>query len=286
MAPARTHNAGQERDLARGAQWLREADAVVVAAGAGMGVDSGLPDFRGPEGFWRAYPALAHRGLRFEAMAQPRWFLQDPGLAWAFYGHRLNLYRRTVPHAGFGQLLALARTKPAGEFVFTSNVDGHFQKAGFAPEAIVECHGSLLHLQCQEPCSDAIWDAPPAPIDIDEVHFQARRPWPQCPHCGGIARPNVQMFGDDRWAADRTLAQEARFGEWLAGVRAGGARVVVVEMGAGTAVPSVRHMSEELVRLYGARLLRINPREPEVPAGQLGLPLGAAAALGALLPGA
>src|SRR5687767_9842489 len=86
--------------LARAAAAVRDADALLVTAGAGMGVDSGLPDFRGTEGFWRAYPAFARLGLRFEQLASPAWFARDPHLAWGFYGHRLNLYRATTPHAG------------------------------------------------------------------------------------------------------------------------------------------------------------------------------------------
>src|SRR5687768_6901573 len=95
------------------------ADALLICAGAGMGVDSGLPDFRGPEGFWRAYPAIAKLGLRFEEMANPRWFKRDPALAWGFYGHRLNLYRATQPHLGYDTLLRWGSTKPGGYFVFT-----------------------------------------------------------------------------------------------------------------------------------------------------------------------
>lgn len=86
---------------ARAADLIAQADALLVAAGAGIGVDSGLPDFRGPEGFWKAYPALGRRGIGFEQAASPRSFHADPTLAWGFYGHRLALYRRTVPHAGF-----------------------------------------------------------------------------------------------------------------------------------------------------------------------------------------
>ena len=71
------------------------AEAVFVGAGAGMGVDSGLPDFRGNEGFWKAYPPFAERGLSFIDMASPDWFDADPALAWGFYGHHLNV----VPHA-------------------------------------------------------------------------------------------------------------------------------------------------------------------------------------------
>jgi len=53
--------------IAQAARAIRQADALLIGAGAGMGVDSGLPDFRGPEGFWRAYPPFRQRGLRFAA---------------------------------------------------------------------------------------------------------------------------------------------------------------------------------------------------------------------------
>jgi hypothetical protein len=69
-----------------------------------MGVDSGLPEFRGQGGFWPAYPALQQRGLSFEDMANPTRFAEHPELAWGFYDHRLKLYRATVPHEGFAIL--------------------------------------------------------------------------------------------------------------------------------------------------------------------------------------
>ncbi len=69
-----------------------------------MGVDSGFPDFRGAEGFWRAYPAFREKRLDFSSMASPAAFRTMPAHAWGFYGHRLALYRRTVPHAGFAIL--------------------------------------------------------------------------------------------------------------------------------------------------------------------------------------
>ena len=77
--------------LQRAAEALRQADALLITAGAGMGVDSGLPDFRGREGFWRAYPTVAKLGLSFEEMANPHWFAENPELAWAFYGHPESL---------------------------------------------------------------------------------------------------------------------------------------------------------------------------------------------------
>ena len=118
------------------AEWIDKADGLLITAGAGMGVDSGLPDFRGQEGFWNAYPGLGEAGLDFTDIANPRNFIIDPDLTWGFYGQRLNLYRQTQPHDGFYILNHWGESKKDGAFVFTSNVDGQFQKAGFLPERV------------------------------------------------------------------------------------------------------------------------------------------------------
>jgi NAD-dependent SIR2 family protein deacetylase len=268
--------ANTDNKIRQAAEAINAADALVVTAGAGMGVDSGLPDFRGAQGFWRAYPDIAKLGLSFEEMANPAWFEENPSLAWAFYGHRLNLYRSTVPHAGFARLLEIGRSKAHGYFVFTSNVDGHFQKAGFSPERVVECHGSIHHFQCAASCTDEIWDAVNERVSIEEASFLAREPLPRCRHCSGLARPNILMFGDWSWLGQRTEAQERRFSEWVARLAGCSAKLAVIELGAGSAIPTVRHASERVLKTVSGTLIRINPREDNVPGGQIGLPLGAA----------
>ena len=90
-----------ESDYLHAAELIAGADALVIGAGAGIGVDSGLPDFRGNQGFWQAYPALAKANLNFSEIASPQAFENDPALAWGFYGHRLAFYRHTIPHPGF-----------------------------------------------------------------------------------------------------------------------------------------------------------------------------------------
>jgi NAD-dependent SIR2 family protein deacetylase len=265
--------------IARAADAIADADALVITAGAGMGVDSGLPDFRGNDGFWRAYPALGDIGMPFTSVASPSTFRGRPALAWGFYGHRLALYRRTVPHSGFDILLRWAGRIPRGAFVFTSNVDGQFQTAGFDPDRIYECHGSIHHLQCLTPCRDAIWDATSFVPDVDDAVCELRGAGPMCARCGGLARPNVLMFGDGGWLEGRTAAQGARLDRWLEDIE----RPTIVEIGAGTAIPSVRHFGERLARRYGRPLVRINPREPGVPDPKdVGLALGARTALTAV----
>jgi len=255
---------------------LAEADALFITAGAGMGVDSGLPDFRGTEGFWKAYPKVKELGFRFEQMANPEWFENDPHLAWAFYGHRLHLYRETAPHEGFRMLLEVSNTKKYGSFVFTSNVDGQFQKAGFAEGRIMECHGSIHHLQCTDNCQRMIWSADETQIEITD-DFRALDPLPKCPFCGAMARPNILMFGDWMWESHRTDAQSRNLQAWLAELEEKGAKLAIVEMGAGTAVPTVRHTSEQIAARFGVPLIRINPRESF--GAPIELPMGALEAL-------
>jgi len=262
------------------ARAVRRAEAMLIGAGAGMGVDSGLPDFRGPKGFWRAYPPYAERGLGFIDLADPSWFTRDPALAWGFYGHRLGLYRRTTPHAGFGVLRRWAAGMAAGSFVFTSNVDGQFQRAGFSPEGVVECHGSIHHLQCHEPCRAIIWDASELEVVVDERTFTALPPLPRCPSCGSLARPNILMFGDWSWIHERTAAQEARLDGWIAAL--GDRAAVVVECGAGLQVPTVRWRCEQVAARLGAPLIRINPREAQGPTGTITIEAGALESLEAI----
>jgi NAD-dependent SIR2 family protein deacetylase len=269
----------QDLDLA--AEVISHADALLVAAGAGMGVDSGLPDFRGPEGFWRAYPAYARLGLRFEEMASPDHFRQDPPLGWGFYGHRTNLYRATRPHEGFAILKRWADSRPGGGFVFTSNVDDHFRRAGFGPDQIVECHGSIEWRQCLVDCGAGIFPADDSEIPIDPETFRATGPLPSCPDCGGLARPNILMFGDWSWDSTRTDAQQARMRRWLLKLD-DDAKLVIVEVGAGLAVATVRRFTENLAATLGATLIRINLRDPEVPNGGIGLAMGGLDALRAI----
>jgi len=265
--------------IRKAARAIENADALIITAGAGMGVDSGLPDYRGDEGLWREYPRLKHLGLSFEEAASPTWFDKDPRLAWAFYGHRQGLYRETRPHRGFALLKAWGEAKAHGHFTFTSNVDGHFQYAGFDPERLVECHGNIHRYQCCEPCHDQLWQGIAKDLDIDLQKLEARGPLPQCPECGEMARPNILMFFDWDWVRDVRTEQEGRFRAWVEMLEATEARVAIVEIGAGTNLVAVRMESERLAGQLTSQLIRINPREAEGPGGVTSIALPALDAL-------
>lgn len=261
----------------RAADIITQADGLLITAGAGMGIDSGLPDFRGTNGFWRAYPGLAKAQMQFQDIACPDAFTSVPETAWGFYGHRLALYRATIPHEGFSILRNIGDRLTHGSFVFTSNVDGQFQKAGIPEERIEECHGTIHWLQCLQPCTPALWTAEFDTV-VDDAQCRMTSPLPICPECGGLARPNILMFHDWYWQDQRARAQAQRFTQWRAKVK----QLVIIELGAGTHIPSVRLFSEDQGRF--GYLVRINPNEAQRPRKNQGvsLPMGAQAGMAAI----
>jgi NAD-dependent SIR2 family protein deacetylase len=257
----------------RAAALIRDAEVFIITAGAGMGVDSGLPDFRGDRGFWHAYPAYARLGLSFVDCANPQHFADDPSFGWGFYGHRTNLYRDTIPHDGFHIIRKWIDRSGGDYFVVTSNVDGQFQMAGYADDRIQEVHGSIHHLQCQTPCCHDIWSNDEV-ISIDEATMRARPPLPRCPRCGAVSRPNILMFGDWSWLPDRTRIQEHSFDLFLKAHAS--RRIAVIEMGAGSAIPTIRATSERIGwNCEHATVIRINPREPEIKPPHISFVCGA-----------
>ena len=260
----------------RAASIIREAEVFVITAGAGMGVDSGLPDFRGNHGFWNAYPAYDRLGLSFVDCANPQHFTKDPHFAWGFYGHRANLYRDTIPHDGFTIIRKWIERNSAEYFVVTSNVDGQFQKAGYDEERMYEVHGSIHWLQCQARCNDKIWRSNEV-FQIDETTMRAGEPLPTCGVCGKVCRPNILMFGDYAWLHDRTLAQNHAFDRFIK--ENSDRNIAVIEMGAGKAIPTIRNISERIGRKKQATVIRINPREPTIRSPHISMPCGALAGL-------
>ena len=255
-------------NLTAAAAAIRNASALVITAGAGMGVDSGLPDFRGNQGFWNTYPRYERLGLSFIQAANPEHFETDPHFGWGFYGHRTNLYRNTTPHQGFTTLRNWITARNLDYFIVTSNVDGQFQKAGFNNDHILEVHGSIHYLQCTIPCCSSIWPNN-AQFDINEATMRSTE-IPRCPHCNRVARPNILMFGDYSWLPQREAGQETRFENFLQHTEA--ASTVVIELGAGSAIPTIRNLSQRLGHRPGTRVIRINPREAQIAGPHFSFP--------------
>ena len=198
---------------------------------------------------------------------------------WGFFGHRYQLYSTAVPHEGYHILRRWAQASRLGSFVFTSNVDGHFLKAGFSDAHVVECHGTIHMLQPFDPrLGNHLWPASDAlaSLVVDTDTFRAKQPLPMCPPeagpaAGTLARPNILMFGEWGWVEQRTNEQHHRHETFLDSLPRD-AHVVVVEIGAGSAIPTVRDTSETVLETFSnATLLRINPVESQGPGGTISI---------------
>jgi NAD-dependent SIR2 family protein deacetylase len=219
---------------------------------------------------WAMQDLCRYRGARFCVYTKVSTWGENP-LCTALTGlsQSTHVFRFSTRHQGRGIILQADCIVIAA---FTTNVDGHFQKAGFEDRQLEECHGSLHHLRCLRPRSNDIWgaDAVVPLIDTELCRWQGELP--RCPKCGAVARPNILMFGDFEWIEARSDAQRVRRNRWLANVE----RPAIIEMGAGVDIPSVRHFGHALVRGKGARLIRLNPRESAVPSSMdVGWAIGA-----------
>lgn len=280
-----------EESVLRATEWLLTADALLVGSGAGMGVDSGLSTFRGKKsGVW---PGLEEVGLKYEEICQPRWFEEEPRLAWAFWSFCHGAYQEKKPHEGYNLVGDWATGAPLGSFSFTSNIDSHWQASGWDADRLVEVHGTVKRLQCTKPCHPDTWEAP---LDLglkeDENTHRVLGELPKCPHCQALARPSVQMFGADKsFSRQLRNQQAAKFDKWLAGLAARpdacSLRIVCLELGCGLTVPTVRKELEGVLRRFpSARYIRVNPEHPglakELLARAVSLPLGAGKAISRL----
>jgi hypothetical protein len=130
-------------------------------------------------------------------------------------------------------------------------------------------------MQCTANCGIGVYPADSVSVAVDPESFRAAEPFPACPGCGALARPNVLMFGDHEWDSRRSGGQADRLNDWMREHPRGGRRLAVIECGAGRAIPTIGRMCEQAAGLPRATFIRLNPREPEVPAGHIGLPMGA-----------
>jgi NAD-dependent SIR2 family protein deacetylase len=199
-----------KESIQRAVDVIRNADAVFIGNGAGMGVGSGLGTYRGINA--ATWPPLARRAMVFHQMSSPGWFSQKPNFAWAFWHWRYTLYTELPPHQGYTILKEICEKKKYGGFSFTTNIDGHWIASGFPEDRIVEIHGSVRYMQCNQQCNATIW--PVKPQEITKLVVQSddhvNDPLPTCINCGGIARPNVLMYSDFDWLSERCESQKKK----------------------------------------------------------------------------
>ena len=268
-----------------------QGGGLILLTGAGMSVCSGVPVFRGADGsmspdflrFLGAYNAARKRAGLPEAddwftFSVPQMFMPETAReAWAYWRWRV-LRAAVQPASDYGHLARLAAWfGDERVFVQTSNCDGlHTERPG-SEQALLEIHGSLSRVQCSgavrgasasmRPCTEQTW-----PVDDAFLaRLRAEPDWvPMCPACGACClRPNVMIFGDGTFVSSVLEQQRQRMRAFEDSLTSPEQRNwVVLEVGAGTVVPSIRCAAEELGEQGSGGLIRVNPSRQECEAMQ------------------
>jgi NAD-dependent deacetylase len=185
-------------DVERIAEWLRDARQIVVLTGAGISTESGIADFRGPQGIWTKDPAAERR-------ANIRYYVAEPELRKQAWRDRVvRPMWDAEPNAGH-RALAELESRAALHTLVTQNVDGLHQRAGSSPEIMIEIHGTAHEAKCL----DCGWRGPMAET-LDRV--RAGEDDPPCLVCGGMLKSGTISFGEGLVEADLVRAQHAAGG--------------------------------------------------------------------------
>lgn len=177
------------------AAWLRGARRIVVLTGAGISTESGIPDFRGPNGVWTRNPEA-------EKTATLSHYLADPEVRRRAWQHRLRSeVWQARPNAGHRAVAELER-RARLDLLVTQNIDGLHQAAGSSPERIVEIHGTVHEVRCLS-CEFR------GPMAETLARVAAGEDDPACLCCGGILKSATISFGEALVAADLERAQQA-----------------------------------------------------------------------------
>ena len=162
-------------------RWIDAAGRIVALTGAGISTESGIPDFRGPQGVWTKNP-------KAERMSNIHHYMSDPEVRRLSWQSRLEHPAwHAMPNAGHRALVALERRGKLHALV-TQNIDGLHQLAGNSPDVVVEVHGTLRDVMCMA-CG---WRGPMGPV-LDRV--RAGEGDPPCEMCGGILKSATISFG-------------------------------------------------------------------------------------------
>jgi NAD-dependent deacetylase len=180
------------------ASWIRDARQIVVLTGAGISTESGVPDFRGPQGVWTKNPGA-------EKTANLQYYMSDPDIRKRSWQNRLSSEMwRAEPNSGHRALADLER-KAALHTLVTQNIDRLHHKAGTSPERVIEIHGNAHEVKCMS-CTFR------GPMDETLERVRAGEDDPRCLGCGGILKSATISFGENLVPADLERAQLAAQG--------------------------------------------------------------------------
>src|SRR6185436_14215569 len=202
-----------EQILAACRDGLARRGRMIVLTGAGVSAESGIPTFRGKEGYWR----VGAREYHPQQLATRAAFEHMPWQVWAWYLYRRGVCQRAEPNAAHHAIVRLDDALLDRFALVTQNVDGLHRRAGSPDARTFPIHGDISRMRCRSECTAERW---PIPEEVGHLGRGADVPeaWQallRCPRCGDLARPHVLWFDEHydepRFHLDtvRSLARQA-----------------------------------------------------------------------------
>jgi NAD-dependent deacetylase len=236
-----------EEKLARILHETRSSGGRVVAlTGAGVSAESGIPTFRGKEGYW----VVGSRNYMPQEMATREMFDHAPEEVWRWYLYRFGVCRGAAPNAGHEALVRLERALGERFTLVTQNIDGLHRRAG--SERVFCIHGDAKFVRCAAECGAGLLELPDFPArGRDDPFSDEDRARLRCPRCGGWLRPHVlwfdEFYDEENYRLDSAL-RAAASADLLLVVGTSGATNLPMQIG-------------QLVFRRGAAMVDVNPEE-------------------------
>ena len=173
---------------------LRSDGLITVLTGAGISAESGIPTFRGHEGFW----TIGSKNYMPSEMATGAMLHQKPEEVWKWYLFRFGICVDALPNPGHTAVVELERLLGDRFRLITQNVDGLHLRAGNTPERTYQIHGNLYSMRCRDECSLDVYPLPLKQLMKPQLQGLSQEDWEilKCPACGSMTRPHVLFFDE------------------------------------------------------------------------------------------
>jgi NAD-dependent deacetylase len=176
-------------------QFLKNLPAhyqVTVLTGADISAESGIPTFRGAEGYW----VVGSKNYMPQEMATGAMFMMHPFEVWKWYLMRFGICVKAQPNAGHFALVELEKKLGERYQLITQNIDGLHIRAGSDEKKLFQIHGNINWMRCRYECSSQLYPLPIEKIDLDKINEPELFEVLKCPRCGEMTRPHILWFDE------------------------------------------------------------------------------------------
>ena len=222
---------------------IHSKQPILFLVGAGLSAESGIPTFRGSDGYW----TVGSENYTPQEMGTLEMFKKYPIAVWKWYWHRMKICAKAKPNKSHKLLVEFEKLLSNQFALISQNVDGLHKQAGSSDERLYLIHGDLNYMRCSKDCCETLFELPfDSTKDIEVVKSDLI-----CPNCGHMARPHVLWF-------DETYNEVYYHQDTVVNLALNAAALFIVGTSGATLLPWVIH---DAVQKNGGLIVNIDPNE-------------------------